>query len=392
MAFFSPGRPAYRDNPYPSLARLRRDEPVHYSHELQAWVLTRYDDCVRVLQDDSSFSSDLDLASGPAGAAYAARRRSVPLGDVAILSNSDAPAHTRLRNVVSRAFTPRVIEAMRPRVQELVDENLADAGPTLEVINDLAAPLVTTTILEQLGVPRADHETFRGLTIGIVMAHSGDPARLDAAQTAHQSLIALVDRWRAEGSVLETSVLGSILAAPEKETVTRDEMLMLLINIGLSGNGATINGIGNAVLALAEHLEAARQLIAGDVPMAVAVDELLRFDSPAHVVTRIAKTNLTLASRNIRAGDPLHVILGAANRDPAHFPNPDTLDFTRKENRHITFGYASHFCLGAPLARIQIETVISALFRRYGLFRVQSLQRSDSFLMRGPGELVIASA
>jgi len=392
MAFFNPNRPAYRDDPYPSLARLRREEPVHFSRELGAWVLTRYDDCQRVLQDDEHFSSDLDTASGPTGAAFAERRRAAPLGDVPVLSNSDAPDHTRLRNVVSRAFTPRVLEAMRPRVQELIAEKLAEADGPVELMNGLAAPLVTTVILEQLGIPPGSHDQFRGLTIAIIMAHSGDPARLDAARTAHNALVEMVDRWQADGLVAESSVLGAILAAPGDETVTRDEMLMLLINIALSGNGATINGIGNAVLALANHPDAARQLVAGEVPYPTAVDELLRFDSPAHVVSRIAKTSLQLGARTIRAGDTLHVVIGAANRDPARFPAPDTLDLAREDNRHLTFGYASHFCLGAPLARIQIEAVITALLDRYGLFRVNELTRGDSFLMRGPTRLLVGPA
>ncbi len=391
MAFFDPTRPAYREDPYPSLARLRRDEPVHFSRQLAAWILTAYDDCLRVLQDDEQFSSDLDSSSGPAGRAFAERRKSAPLGDVAVLSNSDPPAHTRLRDVVSRAFTPRALEAMRPRVEELVAHHLADAGDTFEVVNGLAAPLVVTTILEQLGVPAADHEAFRGLTVGIILAHSGDPARMPMAQKAHAELSAMIGRWWEDGLVSESSVLGSILAAPETEAVTPDEMLMLLINIALSGNGATINAIGNAVLALAQHPDAAQQLLGGAVSPANAIDELLRFDSPAHIVTRIARQPVTLGGRNIRAGDTVHVVLGAADRDPARFANPDELDLERAGNRHLAFGYAGHFCLGAPLARIQLESALSGLLKRYGVFRVVEAARGESFLMRGPTKLVITA-
>lgn len=392
MAFFDPTRPAYREDPYPALARIRREEPVHFSRQLQAWVLTSYEHCARVLQDDDLFSSELDVASGSAGRAFAERRKAAPLGDVAVLSNSDPPGHTRLRSVVSRAFTPRALEAMRPRVEELVQAELAGAGDTIEVVNGLAAPLVTTTILEQLGVPTEDHDTFRGLTVGIILAHSGDPARVPAARAAHQQLVELVARWQNDHLVAESSVLGSILAAPASEAITSDEMLMLLINIALSGNGATINGIGNAVLALAQHPESAHDIYTGKVAASAAVDELLRFDSPAHIVTRIARQPVAIAARNIRAGDTVHVVLGAANRDPAQFPNPDTLDFVREENRHLVFGYAAHFCLGAPLARMQIESVITALFQRYGIFRVVELARGDSLLMRGPTRLTITSA
>jgi cytochrome P450 len=285
-----------------------------------------------------------------------------------------------------------VLDAMRPRVEALVATKLREIDGPLEVMNGLAAPLVTTTILEQLGVPEGDHEAFRGLTVGIIMAHSGDPARLTAARAAYESLLAMVDRWEAEGEVDESSVLGAILAAPDHETVTRDEMLMLLINIALSGNGATINGIGNAVLALAQHAEGANQLLVGGVPLSSAVDELLRFDSPAHVVTRIARDRTTIGARTIRAGDTVHVVIGAANRDPDRFAAPDTLDLAREDNRHLAFGYASHFCLGAPLARIQIESVIAALLDRFGIFRIVEMARGDSFLMRGPARLTITSA
>jgi cytochrome P450 len=391
MAFFNPDRPAYREDPYPSLARLRREEPVHYSREMAAWILTAYDDCLRVLQDHDAFSSDLDSASGPAGKAYAARRKAAPLGDVPVLSNSDPPDHTRLRTIVSRAFTPRALEAMRPRVEAFVRDIMDKVEGPFELMNGLAAPLVTTTILDQLGVPKADHEQFRGLTVGIIMAHSGEASRLDAARPAYESLNAMIDRWQSDSEVSETSVLGAILAAPDNETVTRDEMLMLLINIALSGNGATINGIGNAVLALAQNPHAARQLLAHEMSVADAIDELLRFDSPAHIVTRIATSETRIGARTIRAGDTIHAVIGAANRDPARFSNPDTLDLARQDNRHLTFGYADHFCLGAPLARIQVEAVLTALFERYGLFQVTGIVRGDSILMRGPAKVTISS-
>jgi len=392
MAFFDPTRPAYREDPYPSLARLRREEPVHFSRQLGAWVLTAYDDCLRVLQQDEAFSSDLDSSTGLAGRAFAERRKAAPLGDVAVLSNSDPPVHTRLRTVVSRAFTPRALEAMRPRVEQLVEQHLTDAGDTFEVVNGLAAPLVVTTILEQLGVPEADHEAFRGLTVGIILAHSGDPARMPPAQKAHAELTAMIDRWRAEGLVDESSVLGAILAAPATEAVTPDEMLMLLINIALSGNGATINAIGNAVLALAEHPDAGQQMLSGAVSPTTAIDELLRFDSPAHIVTRIAKQPITLGARNVRSGDTVHVVLGAANRDPARFVSPDELDLHRADNRHLAFGYAGHFCLGAPLARIQVESAVAGLLNRYGAFHVVEAARGESFLLRGPTKLVITAS
>ena len=391
MPFFDPTRPAYRENPYPSLARLRHEEPVHFSRQLGAWILTAYDDCLRVLQDDEHFSSDLDSSSGPAGRAFAERRKAAPLGDVAVLSNSDPPDHSRLRTVVSRAFTPKALEAMRPRVEQLVRQQLESAGDAFEVVNGLAAPLVVTTILEQLGVPESDHEAFRGLTVGIILAHSGDPARIPIARQAHAGLLAMIERWKAAGLVSESSVLGAILDAPETDAVTSDEMLMLLINIALSGNGATINAIGNAALTLAGHPDAAQELIDGGVPIAAAIDELLRFDSPAHIVTRIAKDAVSFGARNIRAGDTLHTVLGAANRDPARFSNPDELDLHRPDNRHLAFGYAGHFCLGAPLARIQVESALVALLGRYGDFRVVEAARGESFLMRGPTKLLIAA-
>ncbi|MBN9494145.1 cytochrome P450 [bacterium] len=392
MPFFDPTRPAYREDPYPSLARLRREEPVHFSRQLQAWVLTSYEHCARVLQDDGTFSSEIDVATGSAGKAFAERRRAAPLGDVAVLSNSDPPAHTRLRSVVSRAFTPRALEAMRPRVEARITELLDEAGDTLEVVNGLAAPLVTSIILEQIGVPAEDHEAFRGLTIGIMLAHSGDPARLPAARKAHGDLIAMVERWQRDRGVAETSVLGSILAAPDNEAVTADEMLMLLINIALSGNGATINGIGNAILALAQNPEALDAFARGPEPFPAAIDELLRYDSPAHIVSRVAREPQSLGGRNVRAGDVLHVVLGAANRDPARFPDPDSIDLAREDNRHLVFGYAAHFCLGAPLARIQIESAVRALLARYGRFRVAEVVRGDSILMRGPTRLTILRA
>ncbi|MBN9493766.1 cytochrome P450 [bacterium] len=367
MAYFNPLRMAYHLDPYPALAQLRREEPVHRSKELNAWVLTAYETCNRVLHDDDTFSSDPIHAGGEMGASIAATRAAVPLGAAPIMGNSDDPVHARIRTIVNRAFVPRVISAIEPRLEDIAGR-----------------------MLEQLGIPADDRGTFRAGAQAILAARSEGPSRIQAASEAHNLMTAMLGRWQQSGDVAETSVLGTLLHAADDERLSPDEMLMTLIHIASAGNGPTAFAIGNAVLTIGQHREALARLMEGPEHLPSAVEEALRFDSPTHMISRFARRDADLGGRKIRAGDMAYVVIGAANRDPDRFPDADTFDTARTDNRHLSFGIATHFCLGAPLARLMIATALSAVMGSFGRYRLLEAQRGGTLLLRGPGKLVIA--
>ncbi len=393
MAFYNPFRPAYIEDPYPALAQLRRQEPVHRSTDLNAWVVTSYEHCRRLLRDDETFSSDPTHASGGMGEAIARNRAILPLGMAPILGNSDAPDHTRLRAIVNRAFTPRAIADMRPKVAASVEALLGAApdGP-LEVMHALAEPLAVNVVLEHMGVPEADRERVRDWSTAIMRARAEGPGVagvLQAADAARTGLLGYLETFVPEDG--RTSILQTLTtAAAAGEALTPEEMAMFLIHISLAGNGPTAYAIGNAVLALGTHPEQLAVLVADPELAPSAVEELLRFDGPTHVVARFALVDTKLGARTIRAGDTAYAVVAAANRDPAAFPDPDELDLRRADNHHLSFGVGTHFCLGSPLARIELELVLRALIGRYGAFRVVAMQRGGTFLLRGTKSVVIA--
>jgi cytochrome P450 len=253
-------------------------------------------------------------------------------------------------------------------------------------------PFVVFSVLEQLGIPSPDRPAFRESARAIIAARAEGPSRLPAARAAHDALSGLLDRWQSSGEVPETTVLGTLLAAVATgERLTADEMLMTLIHISSAGNGPSACAIGNAVLTLGRHREALAQLIADPALLQPAVEETLRFDSATHLLTRFVLADTELGGRKIRKGELVYAVVGSANRDPARFPDPDVFDITRTDNRHLSFGIAIHFCLGAPLARIMIATALSALIARYGHYGLIDVQRGGTLLLRGPGRLVIAA-
>jgi len=392
MAYYNPVRPAYIEDPYPSLAQLRRQEPVHHSPDLNGWVLTTYELCDRVLHDDAAFSSDPVHARGGMGDSVAAKRAAAPLGSAPILGNSDPPDHTRLRAIVNRAFVPRAMDATRPAIEALAARLLEPVGDDgLEVMSGLSEQLVIGSVLHHLGIPEADRPLFRECGSAIMRARAEGAEAIPAAEVAYQRLEAMLERWQTEESPEPGSVLGTLIeAAKAGERITAGEMLMLLIHISLAGNGPTAYAIGNAVLHLAQNPEALSTLAADRGAIPAAVEELLRFDSATHVVARFATAETKLGARTIRPGETCFAVIGAANRDPARFAEPDTLDIERADNRHLSFGMASHFCLGAPLARMEMAIAINALLDRYGVFRLKSMQRGGTFLLRGPAKVTIS--
>ena len=384
---FNPLLPEFHADPYPFYRRLREEDPVHQS-PLGIWVLTRYDDTVMVLRDPRF---------GREGMAELMEAR---LGVPARPANTrdmlfrDPPDHTRLRALVSRAFTPRVVEAMRPHIQEIVDGLLdaVESARGMDVIEDLAYPLPVTVICEMLGVPTADQAVFKQWSADI--ARSLDAAILpagsevitrgqeagDALREYFRSLIA-VRRKRPQ-----PDLLSALIAAEEQgDKLSEPELVATCSLLLIAGHETTVNLIGNGVLALLRHPAELRALADDPALIQTGVEELLRFDGPVQRTGRMTMADVAIGSRQIPKGSIVAAVIGAANRDPAHFPDPDRLDVARRENRHIAFGFGIHFCLGAPLARIEGQVAIGTLLRRWRALKLVSdtPEWRESSVLRG---------
>ena len=389
---FNPFLPEFNADPYPFYQRLRAEDPVHRSR-LGFWVLTRYDDVVTALRDprfgksgyqallQARFGTDREGAGGG--------------GDFATsMLFRDPPDHTRLRALVSKAFTPRVVEAMRPHIQQIVDD-LLDAvrdAKTMDVIEDLAYPLPVTVICEMLGVPVGDHDGFRQWSLDIArsldaIATPTDPAIVERGNAARRALTGYFRSLVAERRARPSQVLLSTLIAVEEagDRLTEQELLATCVLLLVAGHETTVSLIGNGLLALLRHPHAMNALRADPSLIGSAVEELLRYDGPVQRVGRIANVAVELGGHTIPAGDLVLSLIGAANRDPAHFPEPDRLDLRRAENRHLAFGLGIHFCLGAPLARVEGQIAFNALLRRLpGLtLRTAVPQWRESATLRG---------
>lgn len=396
VALFNPFRPAYIENPYPVLARLRSSEPVHWSPDFGAWVVTTYADCLRILQDDEAFSSDPANASGDFGARVRLRRSEVPLGQAPIMGNSDSPVHQRLRTVVNRAFTPRALEAQRARIESQVAGLLqpAEPGSAFEVVSSLAEPLAVATVLDYLGFPAESLDQVRYWSLAIMRARAegaGEPGVAEAAAHAREEMLGfLAGLAESRADSDQSNVISVLIEATDEGMMEPDEMLMMLIHISLAGNGPTAMAIANAAWLLAQHPEEQHWLRQHPDATPAAVEELLRFESSTHFVARFALQDVKLGSRTIRKGQQVHAMVGAANRDPERFPNPDVIDFERADNRQLSFGFGVHFCLGAPLARQELDLSIRGLLAAYpGGFEMVDVVRGGSYQVRGFQRLLI---
>ncbi|MFN8584599.1 MAG: cytochrome P450 [Dehalococcoidia bacterium] len=391
MAIFNPFLPSFAKNPYPAYASLRASEPVHFSPTLQAWIVTSFADCERVLREPETFANNPLLATSPMARQFQQQRREFPLGEVPTVLNSDAPVHTRLRGIVSRAFTPRVIEGMRERIEEITSE-LLDAAPVGEpwdLVEGLALPLPVIVIAELLGVPASDRELFKRWSTAIADTATNvfsTPESVESTKRASADLIEYLGRVVEERrrSPREDVITALVQAEDEGSHLTRDELLAFTVVLLIAGHETTINLIGNGTLALLDEPEQARLLHEHPELIGEAVEEFLRFDSPVQGLVRVATRDVEVGGRAVHRGDALIVMIGAANRDPAHFVEPDRLDVRREDKRHLAFGLGPHFCLGAPLARLEAQVAFRALLTRFASLELAApAERGGTFVLRG---------
>lgn len=381
------------EDPYPGYHRLRAEAPFCREPRTGALLLTRYADVAAALKHPLLSSR---------GVIDAVVRVPAPLRRVAqpvtrALSRqmifSDPPDHARLRSLANRAFTPRAVERMRAHIERIADELLDAAGGSgpVDLIDKLAAPLPVRVIAEMLGVPLRSREPIRLWSDDLAIFAGGGPGPrwkevLRGARGAfclRRLLLRLIRERRGQPS---DDLLGALIAAEEKgDTLTEEELWANAMLLLFAGHETTTGLIGNGLLALLRHPDQRDLLRREPALMEGGIEELLRFDGPVHRIGRVAKADLSIGGFPIPAGQPIILGLGAANRDPAQFPDPDRLDVRRAENRHLAFGHGIHFCLGAALARLEGQIAIGAVLRRYPDIRLtgERLEWRRSSTLRG---------
>jgi cytochrome P450 len=362
---------AFRADTYATFARMREQDPVlcqpGIDGETPIWFVTRYEDAEAVLLDDERFVRDPRLAV-PAEQLREGLPEFFSFIDSNML-NRDGDDHRRLRRLVSKAFTPRMIDRLRPRIQEIADgliDPVAAAGE-MELVSAFAFPLPITVIAELLGVPVADRERFRewsGAMVNPALA-AAEMERADALLGAFvEYLLALfAERRQAPG---EDLVSALVAVEDGGDTLSEEELCSMVALLIVAGHETTVSLIGNAVLALLTHPEERAAVEADPSLLPRAVEELIRYDGPVErTLNRWAAVDIELGGQTIRRGESVIVILGAADRDPERFEDPDSLVLAaERETRHLGFGRGPHFCLGAPLARLEAEIALGTLLRR----------------------------
>jgi hypothetical protein len=384
---YNPLSPRVYNNPYPTYATLRSKDPVHWSPLMDSWVLSRYADVDAVLRDHKRFSSDSRNRQRSRGRQV---QTAMAGGDPSMLF-LDPPDHTRLRALVSKAFTPQAIEALKPRIQTIVTELLDQiADPTaFDLMDTIAYPLPVIVMAELLGVPPEDREQFKIWSDQRARALEPTikPHEVQAAIRAGEALDAyflnIINIRRKEP---RPDLISSLVAAEEAgDKLTQREVVVMLRLLLVAGNETTTNLIGNGMLALLQHPEQLQLLRDNPHLMPAAVEELLRYDPPVQVDGRTVFEDVEIRGRQVRKGQGVVLLLGAANHDPEVFNHPERLDITRQEASNIAFGRGIHHCLGAPLARLEGRIAFAALLEHYSDIRLLTTHPSfkDNIVLRG---------
>lgn len=368
---YNPFHPEFRRDPYPVYRRLQSEAPVYRSRALRSWVLSRHEDIVRTLADPRMICDRRQARMAQDLAIFESMRPDLAQAVVRSLLLLDPPDHTRVRRLVSRAFTPRVVERLADGIARRVS-NLLDAmerRPDPDVIRDLADPLPVAVIADLLGIPeedRADLKSWSNDFVGLL-----DPIQAEAdigeMERAFDALLSVLHRVfeARRREPREDLVSGLVRAEEQGDMLSEAELDSLCILLLVAGNETTTNLIGNGTLALLAHPEQRRALQGGPEAARRAVEELLRFESPIQATDRVAGEDVEIDGHRVPKGEVVGLLIGAANRDPAVFDRPDVLDLGREENPHLAFGHGIHFCLGAQLARLEGRLALCALFERF---------------------------
>ena len=357
-------------NPYPLYRRLRTEAPVHWDPFLHAWVVTRYSDVVRVLHDFSA-----DRTPRPEQLERMNLSAISPIAAVMVkqMLFLDAPAHTRLRSLASSAFTPARVRVLRSHIQQiadtLIDAAMAAQPGQMDIIAEFAEPLPAIVTAEMLGVPIRDHRQLKDWTAVFAEMLGNFQHNPDHVPKVLRALEEMLEYFRERVRELRAhpreGLINSLLTAEiNGDRLTEEEVIANSIVTMVGGQETTTNLIGNGLLTLLRYPAEMQRLRDDPELVPSAVEELLRYESPSQHTARLARTDVELGGRKIRKRDAVIAVMGAANRDPERFPDPDRLDLARTDNRHLAFGWAAHFCFGAALARIEGQVSFSTILRR----------------------------
>ena len=355
-------------NPYPLYHRLRAEDPVHWDRFLHTWVVTRYVDVINVLH---SFSAD--RTPTPAQLTAMGLSGLNPIAEVMVkqMLFMDAPAHTRLRGLASVAFTPSKVRALRGHIQEIADKLLDRVVPLgqMDVIADFAAPMPAIVTAEMLGVPTEDHGNLKKWSSDFAEMLGNFQHNPDRIPRVLESTNRLVDYFKDAINKMRQNpregLIHSFMTAElDGDRLSEEEIVANCIVTMVGGQETTTNLIGNGLLTLLRNRAQLEQLRGDPILIGSAVEELLRYESPSQHTGRIARQDVKMDGKIIRKGQAVMAIMAAANRDPERFPDPDTLVLDRADNKHVSFGWSSHFCFGAPLARMEGQIAFETLLRR----------------------------
>ncbi len=390
---YSPLAPDVTQDPYPHYAVLRREAPVYRTPEGFAAV-SRYDDVLTILRDPSRFSSSAmaDLING-----LKAMSHEDELGDGETLLGSDPPVHTRLRKIVNRAFTRRRIASLEPRIREITAELVDDIPRNTEVdlMKALAVPLPVMVIAEILGIDPSRRDDFKRWSEEEIAATAGPPSpelRAAMARSGAERTACLDEVIEERGRNPRDDLVSVLVQAEhDEEVMTEDEIGNFIVLLLIAGNETTTNLIGNAILALLDHPSLFDAVSGGSSSIPALLEETLRYDSPVQLTLRRTTQDVELSGEKIREGELVAVLLGSANRDERQFAHPDRFELERPEGRHLSFGFGTHFCLGAHLARLEARVALESLLSRFGKMQLvpPGVQRAPSLVTRGPKELTL---
>jgi len=393
---FDPTSAAFIADPYPAYAELRKQRPVWYDEATEHWFLARYDDVNALLRDRRLGRTYLHRASHaemsrPEEPAYLEPFWTTIRNG---MLDREPPDHTRLRRLVSTAFTPTRVEALRPRIQRLMGgliDNVDGAGE-FDLLREIAEPLPVAVIAELLGIPEADRDLLRPWSAQICAMYELNPSE-EAGRTASRAcrefsayLRELARDRRAHPRDDLITALTSVL--DQGDRLTEDELVGTCVLLLNAGHEATVNVTGNGWWSLFRNPAALAELRADPGLLPTAVEELMRYDTPLHLFERWVLEDIEVRGVRIPRGAELGLIFGSANRDPAAFDRPDQLDLRRDPNPHLSFGAGIHFCLGAPLARLELQVSFGTLLRRLpGLQVAEEPTWTTNYIIRGLQEL-----
>ncbi|MBK9260419.1 MAG: cytochrome P450 [Polyangiaceae bacterium] len=400
-------------DPYPYYTWLREEDPVHYVEDLDFYVVSHYDDVHAVLKNPMVFSSHagmgIIMGSGAPGKLREFMRARNPSGIGALgydalssmrtLISSDPPDHTRLRRMVNKPFTPKAMMLLAPRIrqicEELVDDLIrANEEGKADLIEHFAVPLPVTVIAEMLGIPadrRADFKRWSDNVVGVLSGAVIDIEKMTQSSVEMFMYFSTVLEERRRGPGLGEDLISLLIRNNEEgDYLKTEEIIMLCVLLLIAGNETTTNLIANAALTFFARPELWRALRTTPSLIPGAVEEVLRFDSPVQALFRATTSEVELHGKKLRAGVPVMVLLGAANRDPRRFPEPDEFNIDRNPTDHLAFGAGIHLCLGAPLARLEAKIAAEVLLERTKKMEPNGEHaRIDSFLLRGLNRLPV---